>query len=277
MAHLLEQDLLAFERRLEAALVAVALDRHAEQVRRALQEGEVVLDELVLRPAVDLENAERPAVALQDDVHRPVNAVLAQDLGRPETLLVSEVVGDHRLAGAQRKSRRRRQVGADAWRCRRRRHASRRRRGPAVRLSAGIYSSTLQNSVRKPSAVRRAVSARSVSNDAPCSALTPSSASISCWRIRCCSARSVTSDAWPAGVGSTTGLSFSFGGHMIERYPLRRAPTSAATALRQGCWAEQTRELDRRSPDPARFGCRIKGLEEGRNGPLRPLHRRSDS
>ena len=38
-----------------------ALDRHAEQVRGALQEREIVLDELVLGPAVDLEDAERLA------------------------------------------------------------------------------------------------------------------------------------------------------------------------------------------------------------------------
>ena len=96
---------MAAQRGLEIVLVAVALDRHAEDVRRALQEGEIMLDELVLRPAVDLEHPERPAIALQDDVHRAVDAVLAQDFRRPEALLVFEVIGNHRLAGAQRKPR----------------------------------------------------------------------------------------------------------------------------------------------------------------------------
>ena len=114
MVHLFQKNLMAVQRGLEIVLVAVALDRHAEDVRRALQEGEIVLDELVLRPAVDLEHPERPAIALQDDVHRAVDAVLAQDLRRPEALLVLEVVGNHRLAGAQRKPRRGGQIGADA-------------------------------------------------------------------------------------------------------------------------------------------------------------------
>ena len=96
---------MALQRGLEIVLVTVALDRHAENVRRALQEGEIMLDELVLRPAVDLEDPERPAIALQDDIHRAVDAVLTEDCGRPEALLVFEVVGNHGLAGAQRKSR----------------------------------------------------------------------------------------------------------------------------------------------------------------------------
>ena len=63
----------------EVALMALALDGHAEDVGRSLQEGEVVLDELVLRPAVHLEHAERAPVALQDDVHGAIDAVLAQE------------------------------------------------------------------------------------------------------------------------------------------------------------------------------------------------------
>ena len=104
VVYLLEQHLVAAERSLEVVLVAFTLDRHAQDVGGALQECEIVLDELIFRPAVDLEHPERPAVALQDDVHRPVDAVLTQHLGRAEALLVLEVVGDDRLAGAQRKS-----------------------------------------------------------------------------------------------------------------------------------------------------------------------------
>jgi hypothetical protein len=54
----------------------LALDCHAEDVGGALQESEILLDELVLRAAVDLEHPERPPVALQDDVHGAVDAVL---------------------------------------------------------------------------------------------------------------------------------------------------------------------------------------------------------
>jgi hypothetical protein len=93
--------------------VPLAFDRHAEEVCRALEEGEVMLDEFVVTPAVDLEHAERPAIALQDDVHRAMDTVLAQDLRRAEALLVLEVVGDHRLAGAQRIACRRGKIGAD--------------------------------------------------------------------------------------------------------------------------------------------------------------------
>ena len=81
VAHLLQQHLMAFQRRLEVARVALALDRHAEDVGGALQESEIVLDELVLRAAVDLEHPERPAVALQDDVHGAVDAVLRRISG----------------------------------------------------------------------------------------------------------------------------------------------------------------------------------------------------
>ena len=63
-----EQHLLSIERR-PRRVVTLALDCHAEEVGRALQEGDVMLAELVVRAAVDLEHAERRAVALQDDVH----------------------------------------------------------------------------------------------------------------------------------------------------------------------------------------------------------------
>ncbi len=124
-----------------------------------------------------------------------------------------------------------------------------------------MYSSTLQNSVRRPSAARRAVSARSVSNGAPCKAVTPSSASISCCRIRRCSARSVISEAPRVGFGSTTGASFSWEGDMHERYPLCRAPTSAMAALRR-YRAEPAGGRDTALAE-SRFGRWIKGLDPG--------------
>ena len=61
------------------------------------------------------------------------------------------------------------------------------------RFSAGWYSRTLQNSAWRPSATRRVVSFRSSRNSFRCSAKTPSSARISCCRIRTRSARVVAS------------------------------------------------------------------------------------
>src|SRR6185312_17059009 len=80
---------------------------------RTLQKGEIMLDELIVRPAVDLQYAEWPPFALKDDVHRPVDPVLAQDLGRTEPLLILEMVGDHGLAGPECVARRRSEIGAD--------------------------------------------------------------------------------------------------------------------------------------------------------------------
>ena len=106
MVHLLDEKLLALQRRLQIALVPLALDRHPQDVGGALQEREIMLDELIFRSAVDLQHAERPAISLQDNVHGAMNAVSDQNLGRSEALFVFEMVGDHRPAGFQRESSR---------------------------------------------------------------------------------------------------------------------------------------------------------------------------
>ena len=238
VVHLLEQKLMARQRGLETALVAFALDRHAQNVGGALQEGEVVLDELVLRPAVDLQHAERLAVALQDDVHGAADAVLRRISGVRNRSSFSRWLEITGLPVRNANPAGEAEIGAD------RGDADNAASQPTPartrsRFSAGMCSSTLQNSACRPSAVSLAVSPRSLSNEAPCSAATPSSANISCWRIRCCRARYVRSGASPCGFGSTTGSSFSLEGHMRQRYPLCRAPTSAMAALRQGYRAEQ--------------------------------------
>ena len=69
-----------------------------------------------------------------------------------------------------------------------------------------MCSRTLQNSARRPRAVRRAVSVSNCSSGAPCRAATPSSASISCCRMRSSSARIVRSGTCSLGWGSTTGV-----------------------------------------------------------------------
>src|ERR1700678_989904 len=106
MIHLLDEKLLALQRRLEMALMPLTLDRHPQDIGGALQESEIMLDELILRSAVDLEHTERLPIPLQDDVHGAVDAVFEQKLGRSEPLLVFEMVGDDWPAGFQRESRR---------------------------------------------------------------------------------------------------------------------------------------------------------------------------
>src|ERR1700689_1911435 len=106
MIHLLDEKLLALQRRLQIALVPFTLDRHAQDIGGALEEREIMLDELILRSAVDFEHPEGLAIPLQDNVHGAVNAVFDQKLGRSEPLLVFEMIGDHWPAGFQRESRR---------------------------------------------------------------------------------------------------------------------------------------------------------------------------
>ena len=75
--------------------MTLALDRHAENVGCALQERQVVLHEFVFRPAVYLKHTKRLSVALQDDVHGAMDAMLALAL----TLHVDPVfVGAHHLS-----------------------------------------------------------------------------------------------------------------------------------------------------------------------------------
>src|ERR1700689_3907822 len=106
MIHLLDEELLALQRRLQIALVPLTLDRHPQDIGGALEEREIMLDELILRSAVDLEHAERLAIPVQDNVHGAVYAVSDQKLGGSETLLILEMIGNHWPAGFQRESRR---------------------------------------------------------------------------------------------------------------------------------------------------------------------------
>ena len=89
------------KRCLQAALVPIPLDGHAQDVRRALQKSQILFDELAIGTAVDLEDAERLAVALQDHVHCAPNAVALKQLRRPEPLFIFQMIGDDGLARAQ--------------------------------------------------------------------------------------------------------------------------------------------------------------------------------
>jgi hypothetical protein len=50
---------------------------------------------------------------LQDDIHGAVDAVLHEQFGRPKPLFILKVIGDDGPAGAQRKTGRRSEIGAD--------------------------------------------------------------------------------------------------------------------------------------------------------------------
>src|SRR5215475_426404 len=113
VAYFLEQHLLPIERCLELKLVPLAFDGHAQEVGRALQEGDIVLAELPFRSAVDLEHAVGRSVALEDDIHGAANAMLHEQLRRPKPLLVLEMIADDRLPGTQRKPGRGFKISAD--------------------------------------------------------------------------------------------------------------------------------------------------------------------
>src|ERR1700760_4643582 len=104
MIHLLDEKLLALQSRLQMTLVTFTLDRHPQNIGGALEKREVMLDEVVIGSAVDLQHPERSTVSLQNNVHCAVDSVSDQNLGRPEALFGVEVIGDHRLARFQGKS-----------------------------------------------------------------------------------------------------------------------------------------------------------------------------
>ena len=102
--HFLHEELLAFERRFQVTFITLALNCHAEDVCGPLQEGEIVFDKFIVRLAVDLQNAKRLAVTLEDDIHCPLDAMLDQHLRGAKALLVFEMVGNDRLTRPQGKS-----------------------------------------------------------------------------------------------------------------------------------------------------------------------------
>jgi hypothetical protein len=91
------------QRRLEAAVLPLALDRHAQDVGGALQKCEVMGCELVLRLAVDLKDTERPAVALEDYIDGTVNAVADEKIGGAKPLLIFQELADEAFAALLRK------------------------------------------------------------------------------------------------------------------------------------------------------------------------------
>ena len=107
---------MTIKRSLQLALILLLLDRHPEDVCGTLQKSDVVFAKLASGFAVDFQYAEWRAVALENDVHGAVNAVLDQQVRCPKALLMFEVVGNNRLAGAQRVAGGGLQIGSDAGR-----------------------------------------------------------------------------------------------------------------------------------------------------------------
>jgi hypothetical protein len=99
-----EQHLLALKRGLEVGFIALTLNGHSQDVGGTLEEGNVVFAEILLGPAVDLQNAEWPTLSLQDDIHGAANAMLHQELGGSKSPLVFKVIGDDRPTRTQREA-----------------------------------------------------------------------------------------------------------------------------------------------------------------------------
>src|SRR5919106_1283715 len=93
--------------------LARPLDREGEQRGVALQELEVVLGERARLATVGLQHAEDVLLGLDDYVGRALDAVFPQQLRDAETLLLVQLVGDHRPPGLERIAGRGLDVGAD--------------------------------------------------------------------------------------------------------------------------------------------------------------------
>src|SRR5262249_9818941 len=113
MIDLLHEHLLVLKRCVQSSLLALPLNRHAEDIGRALQERDIVLAELALGSAIDFKHPVGGTITLQDDVHSSANAMGCKQLGRSEAILALQVVRDHRFARAQGKTRRRGKVRPD--------------------------------------------------------------------------------------------------------------------------------------------------------------------
>src|SRR6516165_3712250 len=75
MIDLLEQDLVAFQCGLKVALLSLPLDRHAEDIGCSLEERDVIFTKFAFGSAIDFQDTVRRVFTLEDDVHRPPNAV----------------------------------------------------------------------------------------------------------------------------------------------------------------------------------------------------------
>jgi hypothetical protein len=82
MVDLLNQRVSLGKRLVQPAFVALALDRHADDIRGALQKGDVMLSEFTFRTAVYFENTVGTLLALQNHVDGTTHTVVRQQFWR---------------------------------------------------------------------------------------------------------------------------------------------------------------------------------------------------
>ena len=83
---LVDQHFVVLQRIVQTSLVALALDCHAS-MGRSLQKSDVMLAELSLRSAVNLQHPEGCSIALQNDVDGAAHAVSLQQIRGAEIVL----------------------------------------------------------------------------------------------------------------------------------------------------------------------------------------------
>src|SRR5205085_8340473 len=159
--------------------------RHAQDVGCPLQERDVVLAELPLGPAVDLQHAVGRAIALKDVVHGASNAVLDQEFRRSKPLLILQVIADDWLTGMQGKPRRGFEISPDGCNT----DDSLMPANTCANQQPILSRQVLQNLAKlRFHAFRSQASGlvQQLQEWPPCNASTPRSARISCCRIRTC-------------------------------------------------------------------------------------------
>jgi len=105
VAHLSRQHGLVLERIPELGVGMLAFDGDAKQPREAGKEVRIREIELAGVGTIDFEDAERQmvfAASCDQDVDRPLDPVVRQQLGRAKTRFLLEMIGNHDLAGMER-------------------------------------------------------------------------------------------------------------------------------------------------------------------------------
>src|ERR1700752_3099637 len=98
---------------LQLSLILLLFDRHTENIRSTLQKSDVMLAELSFRSAVDFEHSKWQTVALQNDIHGTADFACAKQFRGSKSFFISEMIGNHGLAGVQGIASRRIQIGSD--------------------------------------------------------------------------------------------------------------------------------------------------------------------
>ncbi len=114
---LVHKHLLVFESLLHLSVTMITLKGHSKNVSGPLQKVNVIGAELPFKLAIHLKNAIGRAHSLQDHVDSPADAMLSQQVGRSEPLLVFKVIGNDWTSCLQRITRRRTRGRLRRWHC----------------------------------------------------------------------------------------------------------------------------------------------------------------